>query len=271
LEIWLIWLVVLSRIDCSDDDVVNLIFKHHTFLVTGASSGIGRAVAFHLARLGARVLLNGRREEALAAILAALPGQDHAALPCPLGDLEEVAQWVKGVALVHGTLSGIVHCAGLQQALPIKVLKHRHFEETMRVNVEAGLGLIKGFRQKGVHVEGGSVVLMASIMGMVGQPLQSIYSASKGAIIALTRSTALELAKDGLRVNCVAPAIVETEMVERLKSMMTPEQFQLIVAAHPLGLGRVEDVANAVAFLLGDTARWITGTTLVLDGGYSAQ
>lgn len=246
-------------------------FLGQTILVTGASSGIGRGVAYRLAGLGARLLLNGRREDELAETLVKIQGEEHVLVPWALGDVEETAQWVNTLTQSYGPLAGIVHCAGLQRALPLNVLRHKHFDETMKVNVEAGLGLIKGFRLKSAHLEGGSLVLMASVMGFLGQPMQSLYCASKGAVVALTKAAALELAKDGVRVNCVAPGIVETEMVERLKSLMTEEQFQLIRDAHPLGLGRVEDVANAVAFLLGDTARWITGTTLVIDGGYSAQ
>jgi NAD(P)-dependent dehydrogenase (short-subunit alcohol dehydrogenase family) len=141
----------------------------------------------------------------------------------------------------------------------------------MKVNVESAMGLLKGYRQKGVNPGAGSVVLIASVLGLCGQPVQSIYSATKGAVLAMAKSAALELVRDGIRVNCVAPAIVETELVDRLRATMTPEQFQAVVAAHPLGLGQAKDVANAVAFLLGETGRWITGTTLTVDGGYTAQ
>lgn len=141
----------------------------------------------------------------------------------------------------------------------------------MRVNVVAASALAKGFRQRGVFVEGGSIVLLSSVMGLVGQPGQSLYSATKGALVAMTRSLALELAREQIRVNCVAPAVVMTGMSEQLKQNVSPEQFAQITAMHPLGLGRGEDVASAVAFLLADTARWITGTTLVVDGGYTAH
>jgi NAD(P)-dependent dehydrogenase (short-subunit alcohol dehydrogenase family) len=246
-------------------------FQGRTILVTGASSGIGRGVARRLAQLGARLVLNGRRPEALEETRASLAGDGHVAAPAALEDLDMAATWLQDLAALHGPFQGVVHCAGIQQAQPLKGLRQKHADETMRINVDVALGLIKGFRAKGVHTDDGAIVLMASIMGLVGQPLQTLYSASKGAVIALTRSAALELAPEGLRINCLAPAIVETELVERLRARMTPEQFEAVRAAHPLGLGRVEDVADAAAFLLGGTARWITGTALVLDGGYSAR
>jgi NAD(P)-dependent dehydrogenase (short-subunit alcohol dehydrogenase family) len=108
-------------------------------------------------------------------------------------------------------------------------------------------------------------------LGLVGQPAQAAYSASKGALIAITRSLALELARYNMRVNCVAPGLVDSEMADRLRKNMLPEQLQAPHGMHPLGIGTPEQVGNAIAFLLSDAAAWITGTTLVIDGGYTAQ
>ena len=131
--------------------------------------------------------------------------------------------------------------------------------------------LAKGFRQKGVHTDSGSIVLMASVMGLVGAVGRSVYCSSKGAVVGLTKSLALELARDGLRVNCVAPAFVATSMFQEMKTQLGAEQIGAIESAHPLGIGEPRDVAHAIAFLLADTGRWITGTTLVVDGGYTAH
>jgi NAD(P)-dependent dehydrogenase (short-subunit alcohol dehydrogenase family) len=108
-------------------------------------------------------------------------------------------------------------------------------------------------------------------MGLAGAPATVAYAASKGALNALTRSMAVELAREKIRVNTVAPGHVATEMSDRLREFLTPEKYAMIEAAHPLGLGTATDVAYAVAFLLADTGRWITGSTLVVDGGYTAQ
>ncbi len=141
----------------------------------------------------------------------------------------------------------------------------------MRINFTSAVMLTKAFRQTGGSTPGSSVVFLSSITGMVGRPAISIYSASKAALIGLTKSLAIELARDRVRVNCVAPAFVQSEMSERLREMLTPEQFEAIEKMHPLGLGTARGVANAVAFLLADTGRWITGSVLVVDGGYSAH
>ncbi len=141
----------------------------------------------------------------------------------------------------------------------------------MRINVGAAIGLAKGFCQKGVCAPGGSIVFISSVAGLTGQAGLAAYAASKGAIVALTKALAVELAGEHIRVNCVAPGVVTTEMGQSLLRMLTPEQDADLEAMHLLGLGRPRDVAYAIAFLLAETARWITGTVLVVDGGYTAH
>lgn len=237
-------------------------------LVTGASSGIGRESAALLAELGAAVVLVGRDQARLELTATALRGSGHAIEPFDLLDTDAIPTRLKEVAQRGGTLSGLVHCAGLHQMQPLRIARSADFMSLMSVNVLAASMLAKGYRQKGVAT-GGSIVLLSSVMSVVGQPGVSAYAASKGALVALARSLALELVGEGIRVNCVSPGFVETEMGERLRRQMTPEQFAALQAMHPLGLGRPRDVANAVAFLLADTARWITGSNLIVDGGYS--
>jgi NAD(P)-dependent dehydrogenase (short-subunit alcohol dehydrogenase family) len=246
-------------------------FDQDLFLVTGASSGIGRAVAIGLACRGARVLLNGRDPARLAQTFTALPGHGHVVVPAPLTDLDQTGAWVCDLAKTHGPLRGVVHSAGINSGYPLRALKQAHVAELMKINIDVSLGLLKGFRQKHVHGPKGSVVFIASVMGLVGAASKTAYCASKGALVALARAAAIELGQEGIRVNCVAPGYVATEMLEKLKAQLTEEQFEAIRALHPLGFGRPEDVAEAALFLLGETARWITGTTLVVDGGYSAQ
>jgi len=240
-------------------------------LVTGASSGLGFGIADLLARLGAKVVLVARDTGRLESACASLTGTSHVVEAFDLTQTDAIPGWMKEVAQRHGVLDGLVHSAGVLPTKPLRLQTASDWETAMRINVVAAGALAKGFRQRGVYSGRGSIVLLSSVMGLAGQPGQIIYSATKGALIALARSMALELARENIRVNCVAPAVVMTGMSEELKANLTPDQFAEIEKQHPLGLGRAEDVANAVAFLLAESARWITGTTLTVDGGYTAS
>ena len=240
-------------------------------LVTGASSGLGRAVAVLLADLDCKVVLCARDAARLAETRQVLLGENHAIEAFDLSDADAILGWMKTMAERHGPFDGLVHSAGVLTTKPLKMLGAADWEKAMRVNVVAASALAKGFRQRGVCAAAGSIVYLSSVMGLVGQPGQSLYSATKGALVAMARSLALELARENIRVNCVAPAVIMAGMSEQLKQNVSPEQFAQISAMHPLGLGRAEDVAHAVAFLLADTGRWVTGTTLVVDGGYTAH
>lgn len=242
-----------------------------TILVTGASSGIGRQTSIQLAELGARVVLVGRSEERLGETRDRLDGDGHVIRPLDLNDVDGIAKWLKGLCKEIGPLHGLVHSAGVHLMKPLRFMSPQEFAGVMTVNVTASAALLKGFRQRGVCGSPASAVLISSVMGMVGQAGVTAYCASKGAVVALTRASALELAEEHIRVNCVAPGWVQTEMADRAATSLTDEQLAEIQGMHPLGLGEPGDVASAVAFLISDASKWITGTTLVVDGGYTAH
>lgn len=239
-------------------------------LVTGASSGIGQAVARLMAGLGARVAVSGRDSDRIAATLAALPGEGHHAAPFDLSDLAAIPAWIKALAGVMGPLSAIAHCAAVQETRPIRGFDVDFFTETLRTNLGSALALAQGFRVRGCHAATASLVLVASTTAIKGAAGNVVYAASKGGVLAATRSLALELVRDGIRVNAVLPGLVDTPMADRFRALVPAEHFERVVDLHPLGLGRPEDIAHAVGFLAADTARWITGTTLTVDGGLLA-
>ncbi len=242
-----------------------------TILVTGASSGIGQETSILLSRLGARVVLVARNPERLAETHARLEGSGHGVEVFDLCAYEAIPNWMRGIADRYGPLDGLVQSAGLLITAPLKTMEAGQVEVLWRVNVMASLWLAKGYRQNKVNNPGGSIVLLASAAGLVGQAALSAYTASKGAIISVTRALATELARERIRVNCVAPGIVVTKMVQKDSERLTTEHLAATETKHLLGFGAPIDVAYSVAFLLAPTARWITGSTMVVDGGFSAH
>lgn len=243
-----------------------------TILVTGASSGIGRETAVHLSRLGAKPILVGRNHEQLQATADLFNSTEYRIEVVDLNFLSDINDWLKRVGGEEGGLHGLVHCAGMQLTRPLRVTTADNIDNLMRINFLSAVQLAKSFRQRGVCAKPtASIVFVSSIMGHVSLPALSIYSASKGALDAFARSLALEYAPEGIRVNCVAPGHVRTEMTESVEQQMPAEQYESLRAAHPLGFGSALDVANAIAFLLADSGCWITGSTLVVDGGYTAR
>lgn len=240
-------------------------------LITGASSGIGRETAIVLSRLGAEIVLSGRDEDRLKATLSQLEGNEHRVEAFDLDATPEIPRWVQSITSEGRPLYGLVHSAGVQSSLLLRSLAVEQFDRVVRTNLTAAVMLAKGFRLRGCNAGSGSVVLLSSVTGLAGRAGVAAYAASKSALIGLVKSLALELARDSIRINCVAPGFVKTPMLDRLESSLTDEQYSALEEMHPLGFGTPRDVAYAIAFLLADTGRWITGTTLVVDGGYTAH
>jgi NAD(P)-dependent dehydrogenase (short-subunit alcohol dehydrogenase family) len=237
-------------------------------IVTGASSGLGRETSILLSQLGAHVVLVGRNETEMQKTLSLMEGSDHYVKIFDLTEVDEISKWMKAIATEIGPLSGLVHSAGISVTLPLRGTSTKMLEEIMRINFTAAVNLTKAIRLKGVRAESVSIVYITSLAGLTGTPGLSVYSGSKGALISFCRSAAVELAKEGVRINSVAPGLIMTEMGEKTKTILPTEHFEALEEKHPMGFGSPIDVANAVAFLLADTGKWITGTTLVVDGGF---
>jgi len=240
-----------------------------TILIAGASRGIGEQIARHLGASGRRLVLAARSADRLATLAAEVPSA--VAAPVDFSKLDALPDWFAGLVRAHGPFSGLVYCAGLLPTLPLKDTDLETLELTFRVNAMAPMVLTRAMRKPGAFKAPASVVLISSVMGVVGQPVRTLYSATKAAMLGFVRSAALELARQGIRVNAVAPGVVETEQSKEYFEALTEGQRAAINASHALGLGTPLDVASAVEFLIGEKSRWITGTTLVVDGGYTAQ
>lgn len=239
--------------------------ENKKILVTGASSGIGKAIAIECSKMGARVIITGRNEERLAETYKELVGEHPAYIVADLTKEEDIERLVAKTE----NLNGLVNCAGLTIPKPFKFLQESDIETVMTVNFNAPLLLTQRLVKKKKLEKGASVVFISSISGTkVSYIAGSIYSASKGAINGLCKGLALELASQQIRVNTVVPGMVETNIVSG--GEIAEEQLEIDRQKYPLKrYGKPEEVAYAVVYLLSGASGWVTGSNLLIDGGYT--
>jgi NAD(P)-dependent dehydrogenase (short-subunit alcohol dehydrogenase family) len=241
-------------------------------LITGASSGIGASCCKLLSEQGANIILIGRNSERLLHTFNTLKEGNHYIHEMDLTEISEIEKELTPILLKYQQIHGYIHSAGIDITLPFKNLMLKHYQEIFTTNVYCGLEIAKVLsKNKYLPENGSSFIFLSSIAGVNGVIGKAAYSASKGALISVCRSLALELASKKIRVNCISPAIVETKMVKELFLNLTQESIDNIINSHPLGLGKPEDIAYACIYLLSEEARWITGSNLIIDGGYSIQ
>lgn len=242
-----------------------------TYFVTGASSGIGRATAVLLADCGARVLISGRDEGRLNETLSILNGSGHQTFPSSLQTADQTHDWVKGLLATTGPLNGFFHSAGVEMIRPARMIKQAQLDDVLGSSLFAAFGIARALSARSALVDGGSLVFMSSVAGRNGQLGMTAYSAAKAAIDGMVRSLACELAVRQIRVNSVAAGAVDTPMHERLSKGSGDGATDAYANAHLLGFGTPEDVAQAVVYLLSPASRWVTGTTMLVDGGYTVR
>ncbi|MBQ9412010.1 MAG: glucose 1-dehydrogenase [Oscillospiraceae bacterium] len=239
-----------------------------TAIVTGASRGIGRAVAERLARAGWRVCVNYRvRRDCAEELCARLTGEglEAMAFQADVSDRRAVESMVRAARERFGPVGLLVSNAGIAGQMQIQDVTDGDWERYFAVNVKGAFHTIQAVLPDMLHAHRGSIVTVSSMWGLRGASCEAVYSATKAALIGLTRSLALELAPSGIRVNCVAPGVVDTDMVR----VLGQETLDALAEQTPLGrLGTPEDIAAAVAFLVGEEAGFVTGQVLTADGGF---
>lgn len=238
-----------------------------TILVTGASSGIGRGIAIECSKMGAKVVLNGRSEERLKETLGLMAGDGHQMLATDISRQEEIDNMV----LALPKLDGCVLCAGIPQVCPVKRFKRRDIEDIFSVNTFAPIMITSQLVKQKKLQRGSSVVLIESISGVfVGTKGDVSYNASKAALNGFLKGSALELAGQGIRINAVNPGLVPTNILNLTNEMFSEEHHtDIMKESYPLKrYGTPEDIAYGCIYLLSDASSWVTGTNIVIDGGY---
>lgn len=236
-----------------------------TILVTGASSGIGRATAIECSRMGAKVIITGRNEQRLQETYEQLEGGGHQQVIADLSIKEGICTLASGLE----KLDGVVNNAGFTITKPIPFIKEDLLEQVLQVNTIAPIMITKELIKKKLLVKGASLVFTSSLSGIgkvsVGN---SMYASSKGAISAFVRGAARELSDKGFRVNAVCPGMVDTGILDA--GTITSEQLEKDRMRYPLKrYGRPKDIAWAIVYLLSDASSWMTGVNLTIDGGVS--
>jgi NAD(P)-dependent dehydrogenase (short-subunit alcohol dehydrogenase family) len=235
-----------------------------TILVTGASSGIGRATAIECSKLGAKLVITARNEQRLSETLHQLYGEGHMMF---LADLSETAQ-IEELVNQLPKIDGVACNAGVAITQVVSFYKEEEIERVFKTNTFSMMMLTKFLLKKKKINKGGSIVYTASIGNVYSAGVANgIYGASKCAIDGFMRTAALELATKGIRCNSVNPGMVETAIIDT-NARITAEQFEEDKKKYPLGrYGKPEDIAYAIIYLLSDASAWVTGTALKIDGG----
>lgn len=223
------------------------------YIVTGATGGAGHATALLLAQCGASVTVRGRNVEALERLRREMPGSHN--------------------ATISGTYDGLFHAAGVEHIGPCSMISEEAISKVFTPSIMMAFEFARdiGKRQNPLIKDGGSVVIMSSVAAQSGTTGMTIYAASKGAVESLVRSAAIEWAPRRIRCNAIRAGAFESTMHLRISARSTPEGMEAYAAKHPLGFGKANDIANAAVFLLSDLSKWVTGSMMTVDGGFSCQ
>lgn len=238
--------------------------KEKAILITGASSGIGKATALECSLMGAKVIITGRDETRLLQTLSSLNGEGHTCLVADITNEEELERLVADIT----NIDGAVFCAGIGKTMPVLFASRKKLDPIFNTNFFATIELMRLLLKKKKVSQSGSLVAIASIGGPFAINLgNGPYGAAKSALLTWTKFLAQEVAPRGIRVNCVCPGMVHTPLVDT-PGAFSQEELDAYIKSIPLHrFGEAKEVADACVFFLSDASRWITGTELIIDGG----
>ena len=238
-----------------------------TILITGASSGIGRATAVTCSQMGATLVITGRNEARLHETFTSLAGEGHQQICADLTDPDSLDKLVEGLP----KLDGLVNNAGIAKPLVLQLTDREDVNEIMQINALGPIHLTRLILQHKKLNKGASLIFVSSVNGnncaYIGS---SIYAASKTALTGFMKGVALELAPRGIRANCINPGMIETDLLK--SGSIGPEELETDRLKYPLKrYGKPDEVAYAAVYLLSDATKWMTGSSLLIDGGYTLQ
>ena len=237
------------------------------YIVTGSTSGIGKATAIKLSQQGAEVCLVARNEEKINHVLDLLDGDGHKGYQMDLSEKNDFKSIFDDIVGDGHKIDGLVYSAGIAKILPVSLLNKANMEESMTTNLYSFIEMVSLLSKKKYH-EKTSIVGVSSISTLYPQKCQGIYVATKAAMNTMVTSMAMELAEKGIRINTVMPSSTNTEMLKEAFENKTEEQIKESISQQVLGLIEPEDVADIILFLLSDASRMITGRSIFADGGY---
>ncbi len=242
-------------------------------VISGAASGIGRQCAVSCSKMGARLILLDLNKEGLEETMKLVDSPDkHYYAALNLLEYDNVASVIKDTVSQVGRINGLLNCAGISTTNLFKLTKPQELDKFFHMNVYTGYFLTQECcKVTNLSKDGGSIVFFSSVAGSYGEVGKSTYGMSKAALLNLAKHLSCELARKKVRVNSVSPGVICTPINKDLPHMKDPEKRAALESLHLLGLGEVSDIANACIYLLSDASKWVTGTNLFIDGGYSVR
>jgi NAD(P)-dependent dehydrogenase (short-subunit alcohol dehydrogenase family) len=238
-----------------------------TILVTGASSGIGRQIAITAAQMGAHVIITGRNSERLQETKSMI-SSNTVSIVADLTKEEDLRSLVNEMP----KLNGVVFCAGVVEYIPAKFISAEKLNTVFSINFNSQVLLTQQLIKSKKLEQASSLVYISSISSLIGVPATAMYAASKAALNSFVKVIAAELAGQKIRANAICPGLVKTPLLAgAAESNLSADTFTAAEKQYPLGLGEPQDVAGASIFLLSDAAKWMTGTAMVIDGGFTLQ